>query len=252
MCLLDLFPVELLRMIFEYLWAHDIFYSFFNISDYIDSILLSYDQYALNFQSILKNQFDVVCQHVQPDQVISLTLSDSDDTPGQSQLFMSFFSLNQFTRLRTLKLVEIDDESQSLFLDLHKLESLVSLELELKFYVSYHETIPQIKRLILNDPTGSYLNNVKTSIFLTNALSHLSQLSMPYCSSAQLRQILNFIPTLRLLKTSTAVSNSIDIGEFTKNYEESSFDLTCLILSINTHSEYIDIIFLRYYFLLLL
>jgi hypothetical protein len=234
-CHLDFFPVELLYIIFDHLWAHEIFYSFLSISDYLDSIMLSYNRYSLNFQSILKKHFDLVCRHIQPHQVISLTLSDSDDTPGQTQLFLSFFSMNQFTRLRALTLVEIDDESRSLFIDLHELESLISLELELKFYLPYHKIAPQIKRLILNDPIGSYFN-VKTSIF-GNSLPHLDHLTLPYCSCTQLRQILYLIPTLRLFKTSIAFSSFTDIDEFTKHYQDSSFDLTCLILSINTNSE---------------
>lgn len=237
-CLLDFFPVELLHMIFKYFWAHEIFYSFLNISKYMDSILLNYDEYFLNFESILKNDFHFICHHVQPHQVISLTLSDRDDTPGRSQLFLSLFSLNQFIRLRALKLVEIDDESRSLFFDLHKLKTLISLEVELKFYLSCQEMVPQMKRLILNGPTVSYRADVQISIFTSRALSHLHHLTMPYCSCAQLRQILYHIPTLRLLKTSTVVSDSIDIGEFKTNYEDSSFDLTCLILSINNNSEY--------------
>ncbi len=235
-CLLDFFPVELLHIIFDHLWGHEIFYSFVNISDYVDRILLSYDHYSLNFQSILKKHFDIVCHHVQPHQVISLTLSDSDDTPGQSQLFLSFFSINKFTRLRALKLVEIDDKSRSLFFDLHELESLISLELELKFYLTCYEIVPQIKRLILNDPTGSYFS-MKTSIFTTSLLSHLYHLTLPYCSCAQLRQILYLIPTLRLLKISISASSFTDLEEFTIHYGDSSFNLTCLILSINIHSE---------------
>jgi hypothetical protein len=234
-CLLDFVPVELFHIIFDFLWAHDIFYSFFNISDYLDGILLSYDHYCLNFQSILKKHFDLVCRYIQPHQVISLTLSDSDDTPRQSQLFLSFFSMNQFIRLRALTLIEIDGQSQSLFSDLHELESLISLEFEFKFYLSCHKIAPQIKRLILNDPSGSYIN-INTSI-LTSPLPHLYHLTLSYCSCAQLREIFYLIPTLRFIKTSISVSSFTDINEFTKAYQDSSFDLTCLILSINTNSE---------------
>ena len=108
-CLLDLFPVEIVRMIFEYLWAHQIFDSFFHISDYVDRILLTYDEYQVNFQSIVKNDFDLICENVQPDQVISLILSDGNETPGQSGLFLSFFYLRQFVSLSALQLIEIVD-----------------------------------------------------------------------------------------------------------------------------------------------
>jgi len=84
-------------MIFDHLWAHEILYSFRNINDYLDRVLFNYDSYSINFESIRKSYFDLVCRSIRPHQVISLILSDEHDTPNQSQLFLSLFSLEQFT-----------------------------------------------------------------------------------------------------------------------------------------------------------
>lgn len=234
-CFLDLFPVELVHMILDYLWAPEIIHSFFNISNYVDNVLWNYNNYHLNFQSILKKHFDFVCHHIQPSQVISLTLSDSDDTPKQSQLFLSIFSIEQYTHLRALKLIEIDDESQMIFSSLYKLENLISLEFEFKFYGLCHRFPSKLKRLILNDPHGIYLDN-KRSTFNSSILD-LQHLALPYCSCAQLHQVLHLIPSLRSLKTVTAISDFFDSREFVKEDQSTLFSLTCLTLSVTTSSE---------------
>jgi hypothetical protein len=109
--LLYIFPVEIFHEIFSYLSAIDIFNGFFNINSYLNSILLSYHQYDVNFQLCLKTHFDLVCSRIQPYQIISLTLSDSNDTPGQFGLFFSQFNIKQFIRLRSLTLIEIEKNS---------------------------------------------------------------------------------------------------------------------------------------------
>lgn len=96
-CFFDLLPVELLHSIFIYFSAQDILYSFLNASDRLNAILPAYPSYRLNLKSITKVDFDLICSHIKPDPVLSLTLSDADDTPGESELFFSHFHIEQFT-----------------------------------------------------------------------------------------------------------------------------------------------------------
>ena len=77
---IDWLPIELLHDIFDYLWVHDIYYSFSSLSDYLDSVLAGYCHYLLNFHSVLKSKFDLLCQHIWPHQVISVILSHDNDT----------------------------------------------------------------------------------------------------------------------------------------------------------------------------
>jgi hypothetical protein len=106
-CRLDNLPVELIHHLLAYFSAHEIFYTFINVTSYINAVLASYSNYKVNFKSITKTKFDLICQHIIPDQVIALTLSDDEETPGLIELFLSRFQINQFTRLQSLRLFEI-------------------------------------------------------------------------------------------------------------------------------------------------
>ena len=127
-CFFDRFPVELLHHLFTYFSAHEILLTFSNISDYVNAVLLAYDTYELNFRSIQKNHFDLICKHIQPEQVTSLVLSDENDTPPGSHIFFSHFQIEQFTQLRTLILIKIEAKSLKwIFPNLSKLKLLRSL-----------------------------------------------------------------------------------------------------------------------------
>ncbi len=132
-CFFDLLPVELLHTLLTYFLTHDILFSFSNVSDHVDAILLTYTSYRLDFKSISKANFDLICRQIKPDQVLSLILSDDDDTPGQSELFLSRFRIEQFIRLQSLTLFNIElDTLESILSDLNKLDQLHSFS----FYVN--------------------------------------------------------------------------------------------------------------------
>ncbi|CAF5046110.1 unnamed protein product, partial [Rotaria sp. Silwood1] len=78
-------------MIFDYLSTVDIYRGFIKINSYIDSVVSNYKNYQLNFRSILKKEFDLICRYMNPHGIVSLILSDNIDTPGQSNLFLSLF-----------------------------------------------------------------------------------------------------------------------------------------------------------------
>lgn len=131
-CLLDWFPVEILHTIFSYLLAHEILLSFSNVTPHLDAILLSYSDYRCDFTSILKHYFDLVCHRIRPDQVTSLALSDEEHTPGQSKLFLSRFRMEQFARLRSLKFVDVQNDSlEIIFRSLNKLNGLRMLSVDI-------------------------------------------------------------------------------------------------------------------------
>ncbi len=107
---LDILPVELLHALFSYFLAHEILLTFTNVSPYIDAILVSYPNYRVDFKSILKTHFNLVCRTVIADQILSLTLSGLDDTPKQCQLFFTHFRIEYFSRLRSIGLINIDKQ----------------------------------------------------------------------------------------------------------------------------------------------
>lgn len=193
---LDVLPVELVHNIFTYLSAHEIFYAFSNVSDYLDATLISYNRYLLNFHSVLKSHFDVTCHRIRPDRVISLTLSDDDETPDQSELFFSLFNIEQFIQLRSFDMSLMSNDTCKKLLHLHKLKYLSSLELPRLFQpncenfdVAVRKILPQLNRLMVYN----------TFYLLDNLLPNLHHLILKYCSCYELSTLLKFMPNLHSL-----------------------------------------------------
>lgn len=100
---LNWFPKEVLDQILPYLSAHHILRSFYSINDYLDRILISYDQYFLDLSSsdISKNEFDLICSFLQPEQIVGLKIGKADF--DLFDRFLSSISTEEhLTRLRSL------------------------------------------------------------------------------------------------------------------------------------------------------
>ncbi|CAF4474520.1 unnamed protein product [Rotaria sp. Silwood2] len=191
-CLFDSFPVELVHNIFHYLWAHEIFYGFARLSSYIDNVLVGYDRYSISLSSMLKHQFDLMCLHTRPEQVISITLVENNDTPNQSEMFFSKFDILQFINLRSFSIIS---SNQSIFRQLNllcRLNNFQSLTLPhisdtywCLFGSSVETTLPRLKQLITRDyPLMEPLNNMKyltiTHCYCHNLEYLLSQMTNLY------------------------------------------------------------------------
>ncbi|CAF1261568.1 unnamed protein product [Rotaria sordida] len=101
---------ELLLDLFEYISVIHLLRAFRGLNARFDALLFThFEIYGhLDFQSVSKHDFDIVCQQHLPsiiDRIISLRLSDDDDTPQQIDIFISYgFTLRQFLQLQTLSL----------------------------------------------------------------------------------------------------------------------------------------------------
>lgn len=126
--LLDQFPVELVFDVFTYLTASEILHSFDNFSRYLKHCIRSYQQYKVNFKSIHKREFDRICNVIRPDQIMTLTLSDDEETPGQMPLFFARFPTfeQSFTRLEHLRVRNLED-----FPDLSQMKCLHTLTIDI-------------------------------------------------------------------------------------------------------------------------
>jgi hypothetical protein len=153
-CLLDILPVELFHALFSYFLAHEILLTFTSVSPYIDAILVSYPSYQVDFKSILKSHFDLICRTISPDQIISLTLSGVDDTPKQCQFFFTHFQIEQFSKLRSFRLIKIDKQLMEViinFIDKLNRHCQVSLDdCDIRTLVS-SQVISQLTRLRITD-----------------------------------------------------------------------------------------------------
>ena len=219
-CCLDLLPVELLHNLFSYFLAHEILLSFSDISDYITAVLLDYPSYRWNFQSIRKIDFDQVCRRIRPDQVISLVLSDDNDTPGLSEIFISRFSIEQFDRLRSLRLIEIEvDSLKWIFPHLFKLTQLRALSfnsetIRRRYPIrnnDYSTESAQLKSLLLQtyrrvlpQLTHIELNHSNDLVALT--LPHLGHLKLTTFTDAELEPILQTSLSLKSLDIAVYMS----------------------------------------------
>jgi len=212
-CLLDVFPVELIHHLLNYFSAYEIFYTFTNVSSYIDNVLLVYSNYCVNFKSVTKKEFEFVCQRIIPDQVISLTLSDNELTPGQVELFLSRFQINQFIRLRSLTLIDVGPDFWEAIvtklIDLKNLRSFfydsssktdawisrISYDnvnvLDKRLFNSYSSVLPQLNRLKLAH--GDFLASVQ--------FPYLRHLIIKECKPDIIKHICCVAPQLKSLET---------------------------------------------------
>ncbi len=106
---LELLPNELFFDLFEYFQILHIFQIFFQLNLRFHTLVLQYCRKChLDFQSISKTDFDLICTTYLPsfaDRIQSLHLSDNDQTPEQINLFLSYgFQLDHFLHLQTLTL----------------------------------------------------------------------------------------------------------------------------------------------------
>jgi hypothetical protein len=153
-------PSELIFHIFHHLDAPTIVRSVRRVCKRLFKIVNIYDRFIFDFKSILKPDFHFLCNYIQPENVISLTLSDDDETPGQIIYFLSIFRLGQFTQLRCLTLLEIDDCHLSIILKDIKTLQLKSLMIHSERDYSQNCTSPNdfssiislksLRRLIVN------------------------------------------------------------------------------------------------------
>ena len=130
-CLLN----EIFIECFEYFNAFEIFYSFHQLNYRFNQLIQSISVH-LNFQYVRKSIIDHFCSVVRsnPDiknQINSLYLSDEDDC-GQTELFLSFFSINELVHLQSLTLNKVNKHNmqklQPILLLLTELCSLYIIE----------------------------------------------------------------------------------------------------------------------------
>ncbi|CAF1084406.1 unnamed protein product [Rotaria sordida] len=104
---------ELLLDIFQYIDAIHLFHAFHGLNNRFDKLLFTkFKIYNLDFRSISKYNFENFCQQYLPsiiNQIISLHLSDNEETPNLSKIFLSYnLTINQFINLKSLSLYNIE------------------------------------------------------------------------------------------------------------------------------------------------
>lgn len=197
--------------------------------------MYSYNVHLLNLKSIRKKDFDLICRSIQPHQIQSLILSDCNDSVGQSQLFLSFFSISQLIHLRALTLINIDRNSIAAFSDIHKLQYLHSIEIDSNSKMSISSIATQLKRITVNSSPDDYSDH--GMLIPPVPLPRLRYLSLERCSFSRLYSILRLASNLISLHVSIIYWSSMEMNCLMNNDQEPPFKLVYLYMTMNVRSK---------------
>ncbi len=157
---LESLPNELLIELFDYINDIQLLRQFYNLNYRFNRLLFIHSRkFHLNFRSITKKDFDFICRQSLPKilhQIISLDLSDDDDTPYQIKQFLSYnFHLHQFIHLQTLSFYHIRcaNTLNQILSQLSQLQHLTSLKFDqIHFHIDeinqFVQTIWSLSKLI--------------------------------------------------------------------------------------------------------
>lgn len=138
---LSTLPVELIYYLFEYLDIATIVFSFRYVCKRFYNIVNLYDQYKLDMRLISKYDFDHICHGIYPEKISSIILTNDNNTPYQIRTFLSRFSFDQFSRLKSLSLIKIEENNLfSILMHISKC-SLKSLTINCSSWDTFSYTI---------------------------------------------------------------------------------------------------------------
>ncbi len=206
-------PVEIFHRILDNLDVQTILFSFRYVCKKFEAITNAYNKYKLDFSSISKTDFRLICRIIRPKDVITLILSDGEKTPDQIRLFSSIVDIDRWTRLRSLSLLDIDDNDlQTLLLHLTASSSLVSLSIKFRGTES-SETLACFSSTISHGTLRQldfdiYNNRMDQIKWPLNCVLHY--LKITDCSLEQFCTILDYSPNLRTFVLRNGISNEIN------------------------------------------
>jgi hypothetical protein len=193
-----LLPVELIYKIFDYLSINDILLAFSNINFYLKNAISSYNRYHANFHSCSKRYFHQICSRIQPKQIISLTLSNDNHTPDQFQLFISLFNIEQFKRLRSITLINIENNLLLNIIDSLNFQQLRVLRILPGGYPQ--KKLPDNTLRKLCPHQLKRLDVYNASCINMQLIYQLQYLTVHDCEINEFQQILSSMPMLQFLK----------------------------------------------------
>ncbi|CAF3410965.1 unnamed protein product [Rotaria socialis] len=144
-------PVELIFRILSFADNKTIIFSFGNVCKRFRSIINSYNQYDIDFRSVSKPYFDAICHFITPENIISLTLSNNNRTTNQISLFLSLVPFEKCIRLRSLTLVDIDENDFHTIFQLKNMIVSLSFTFRKKNSIQNPKTLPLIYTIISNE-----------------------------------------------------------------------------------------------------
>ena len=230
-------PNEILISFFDYLHIPDLFFSFDQINHRFNELIQTFP-WHLDFQHIRKSVYDTFCQRmlINPEvqkQVYSLRLSNKD-TPGQINDFLSNFSLDQFSHLRSLIFIDLRENNipqlQEIFPKLSQITTLRLLKSEIDTY-EFESLIPidHLQTLSIN-----------SELYFVHNLLPLKSFTTTNISLNDICRLLSYTPCLEYVN----ISNVREISLSDEYYQSSRpVNLKCLILT-DFRAKFADLVHL--------
>ncbi|CAF1158979.1 unnamed protein product [Rotaria sordida] len=214
---------ESIHEIFEYLSMDHLLNAFYNLNVRFNTLIYDHirDHNGL-FQSISKSLFNIICIEYLPmniHRIVSLHLSDNDDSPQQIECFFNNgFHLREFIQLRSLTLQHIHNENtmRRIIFELCYLPLLTELNLyqyyfrnhpkyQLKFVNSIW-SLPKLVRLNLNI-VPEYKCYFPVPTVISSSIKYLSVTGV-YYESNQIDRLFQTTPRLRSLRIEMTCTTS--------------------------------------------
>ena len=209
-------PNEILFDLFEYFNIIDLFRAFSDLNSRFDNLLFDYDQkYHLDFRWISKHDMEIVCQDYLSSitkQIISLRISDDDQTPVSSELlFSSGFTLDQCNRLQSFSLYHIHSLNRiyQIISQCHHIPSLTHLsfikcnfsqdEKDFQYFINTIWSLPKLTHCKLDYTLPSHGLLTQISI-ISHSIQCLSMKTI-HCDMHTLSHLSKYTPNLRQLCT---------------------------------------------------
>ncbi|CAF4005267.1 unnamed protein product [Rotaria magnacalcarata] len=198
--LLDL-PVEILHFILDHLDTPTIFRSLRSASRQLHAIVNAFDRFELDLSSVAKCHLEFISDLIRTENITSLIFSFANNEEAvNADLVLSIFSTRQFTRLRSLTLLEINKvELLDLLLQHVNLMSLVSFSVQLH-NVYGTVTLPLLSTVIAQSKMRKLcligFNYMKTVLSWPTHCA-LQQLKIGCCTFQEYNFILEHCPLLK-------------------------------------------------------
>ncbi|CAF1356910.1 unnamed protein product [Adineta ricciae] len=196
---------ELLLDLFDYFNSIELFRSFSELNIRFNNLLFQhYRSHHIDLRSITKQDFDEICRKYLPemtDRVISLHLSDDDETPYQLTSFLSYnLKIPDFHRLKRLSLIHIRSMNimNDLLRQLKFLPDLKHLEIiDCNFRLSYFHIIWcqrqlthfKLEKLASIDFTVNNISSSIQNLILHSNLTQFHSLDRLLTSTPHLRHL---------------------------------------------------------------
>ena len=244
---LSTLPVEIIHSIFDHLDGTTVLLSVRDVCRRLRATVDNYHRWKLDLTTMSKRDFYRLLVRIHPQDVTALTLNDRE-TPGQIGLFLSLINIDLFTQLRSLTLVNIEEEHLCLFLEHARSCSLTSLTLEsMRLTTSEYQRIAEHLSSIISQPTFLRLGLLTRDLCELNDQLEwpieckLQYLRMASCTKAQMSKILLHASDLQTLYLGTTWGFIFDNWANTPEISlKPHAQLTSL--AITSHVESIDTI----------